>query len=167
MVEAGVLAEDEPLELLDGELVVVSPQGPTHAALLARLMERLVAAAGPDAHVRGQSPLAAGLHSLPEPDLCLVRGSSDDYLARHPAGSEALLAVEIAVTALPEARRKIPIYARAGVPQLWIVDVTARRLEVFTAPEGDRYRERGVLEPEEEVALGEGPVRLPVSELLP
>lgn len=119
MVEAGVLGEDEPLELLDGELVAVSPQGPIHAALLARLVERLSAAAGAAAHVRPQLPLAAGPESLPEPDVCLVRGSSDAYLHRHPAGSDVLLAVEIVVTAMAEARRKVPIYARAGVPRLW------------------------------------------------
>lgn len=156
MLEAGVLSEDEPIELLAGELVVVSRQGPRHAQLIGRLGRLLEEAAGPGAHARIQMPLDAGPDSLPEPDVCVAKGGVDDYRDRHPAGQDVLLAVEVAVTALAEARRKVPIYAAARVPLLWILDELRRRLEVYARPQGDRYDERRLLEPEERVGLPGG-----------
>jgi Uma2 family endonuclease len=167
MLETGVLAEDEPVELLDGELLVVSPQGPVHAVLVGWLPELLARAAGPGCHVRAQLPLVAGPRSLPEPDACLVRGARRDYLAQHPSGEDVALVVEIAVTALAEARRKLPVYAQAGVPVVWILDVPARRLEIYEAPAGERYGALRVAVADDEVEIPGTRARLRVAELLP
>lgn len=146
MVEVGILAGDEPVELLDGELVVVSPQGTRHAALVAeldRLLQRAYDALG---HVRVQVPIDAGPHSRPEPDVAVARGRPRDYVERHPGRRDLLLVVEVAVTTIADARRKLPIYARAGVPVVWVLDVRRRRLEVHKGPgRGGAYRSTTVL----------------------
>lgn len=134
MVEVGVLGEDEPLELQDGELIVVSPQGPPHATATTLVRDVLMAAYQGVAHVREAKPLVAGATDLPEPDLAVVAGSVRDYASRHPGGSEAWLVVEVARTSLQADRAKIRTYARAGVPVYWLIDLEARRLEEYAQP---------------------------------
>jgi len=113
MVEGGILDEDEHLELLEGELIVVSPQNPQHAALAAKLQQLVAVVAPPDTHLRLHSPIAAGPESLPEPDLALVRGRAEDFLDHHPRGEDVLLVVEIAVTSQAADRLKVRIYGKA------------------------------------------------------
>lgn len=166
MVEAGVLAEDEPVELLDGELIRMSPQGPRHAGLTAVIHRLLDRAAGPDAHVRDHSPVDGGPWSLPEPDLAVVRGGPADYLTRHPAAADLLLVVEISVTSQAADRRKIGIYAQMGVSEYWWLDLAAGRLRVHRDPDpavGD-YARVEILRAGEQVPVGR--TTLDVRELL-
>lgn len=134
MVELGILREDEPVELIEGELVVVTPQGPAHSSVKDRLHHLLDRAYGDRGWVRNQSPTVAAPSSLPEPDLAVAAGTWEDYYDRHPRCDELLLAVEVAVTSQQVDHAKASVYARAGVPVLWIVDVPARRVEVHTGP---------------------------------
>ncbi len=152
MVETGILRPDEPLELLEGRLVRVSPQGPPHASVVGLLAEKLRAAYGTGYALREEKPLELP-DSLPEPDVAVVRGTQLDYAARHPNGADAVLVVEVAVTSQVVDHEKARLYARAGVPVLWLLDVPARRLEVHTDPQADgRYRSVAVLAAEDEVA---------------
>jgi Uma2 family endonuclease len=140
MVESGVLGEDEPLELLDGELVVVSPQGPPHADAATTLHELLVKAyEEKGVQVRDDKPLLVSPVSLPEPDLAVVLGTRGSFTKRHPRGDEAWLVVELARTSLPLDRAKAAVYAAGGVPVYWIVDVEARRIEVHADPHADGH----------------------------
>jgi Uma2 family endonuclease len=154
MVEGGILGEDEPVELLEGELVVTPPEGPSHAAVVSDLAGRLAAAYQPGCHVRAQCPLAGARDSLPEPDLAVVRGNPRDYVEAHPAGGNVVLVVEVARTSQAIDRRKVRIYAQIAVPVYWLLDLAARRLEVRSDPDGEDYRSTRL--------LGEGePVGLP------
>lgn len=167
MVDAGILAEDEPVELIEGELVVVTPQGPPHASVTTALRDRLVAAYGAGFVVREDKPLIAGESSLPEPDIAVVRGVHRDFGKRHPRGDEALLVIEVARTSLAMDRSKAATYARAGVPIYWLLDLDAGRLEVHTDPRPDgRYGRVRVLAGEDEVALPERELAWRVCELL-
>jgi Uma2 family endonuclease len=142
MLEAGILREDEPLELLAGELVVVTPQGPPHANAATVLRDLLLEAYGRERGfvVREDKPLLAGPEDLPEPDVAVVRGARGTFADRHPGGDEAVLVVELARTSLALDRSKVETYARAGVPVYWLVDMEARRLEIYTEPHADgRY----------------------------
>ncbi len=133
MVASGAL-EGEPVELLEGLLVeVMSPQSPAHAAAIERL-ERYFASA--EARVRTQLPLAVPPDSEPEPDLALVaQAPSPD---RHPR--TALLTVEVSVTSHDTDRGlKVQLYARAGVPVYWLVDVPGKAVEVRTGPGPEGY----------------------------
>jgi Uma2 family endonuclease len=125
--------EDEPVELLEGLLVEVSPQGPTHAWVIVRLTRHLASAR---AWLAVQLPLEVKPRSEPEPDLALAEAEpSFDHHFR-----TAVLVVEVAVTSHKKDREtKAPVYARAGVPTYWLVDVPAETVEVRTGPGPDGY----------------------------
>ncbi len=160
MVEAGILAEDEHLELLDGELFAMSPQGPRHRATTVRLHRRLAEAFGPAFHVQDHSPIAAGPDSLPEPDVAVVRGSEADFADRHPSGADVALVVEVSVTSHALDRAKASVYARAGVAEYWQLDAPGRRLWVSTEPRGGEYRVVRLLRDDEGVPVAGGSVRV-------
>jgi Uma2 family endonuclease len=154
MAAQGILGEDEPVELLDGELLIVSPQDPRHAAAVAALARRLTDLYRVDAHVRPQLPLNATLDSLPEPDLAVVKGQPLDYQHRHPVGVETLLVVELARTSQAVDRRKARIYATAGVPVYWLIDLTEHRIEIFSQPSAvGTFTQQHMLSRGEEIEL--------------
>lgn len=137
LVRAGVLRDDDRVELLEGLVVASPPQGPLHAAVLAAVDEELRRAVGGRATLRVQMPLLAGPRSAPEPDLAVVPGRPFDYARRHP--DSALLVVEVAESSLPQDRlTKSRIYAAAGVPEYWIVNLRDGVLEVLTRPDRTR-----------------------------
>ena len=168
MGAVGLLREDEPLELLDGELIVVSPQGPLHASLLGSIADKLRAAYPDGCHVREDKPLVAGPTGLPEPDVAVVHGGLLAYLEAHPSGTDAVLVVEVAVSSKLLDRSKATDYARAGAPVYWLVDVEGRRLEVHTERvAGGRYAVVTILDETRSVRLPETDVEWGVRELLP
>jgi Uma2 family endonuclease len=133
MVESGAL-DGEPVELIEGLLVEMSPQSPNHAAVVARLTRHL---AGARAWLRVQLPLEVSPDSVPEPDLALV--AEEPSPERHPR--TALLVVEVAVSSQPADRDiKTRLYSRADVPIYWLVDVPGRAIEVRGDPDPDGYR---------------------------
>lgn len=138
MVEAGILSEDEPVELLEGVLTEVSPKSPAHAEVMARLGRWLAPLVVAETHdVRTEHPLVVpDRTSLPEPDVAVVERG--DYSKRHP--ETALLVVEVAVSSLTtDTKVKPRLYASAGVPELWVVDVAGRCVRVFTDPCAEGY----------------------------
>lgn len=166
MVGAGIIAEDEPLELLEGVLVVVNPQGPVHAGGIARIRAQLEALLPAAWIVREEKPLAVSDLSLPEPDLAVVPRRDDFYIHRHPESGEAALVIEVAKTSLDLDRGKAEIYARGGVPRYWIVDVEGERIECYSEPRAEgRYVTTRVLESGDDVETPWGP--LAVDRLLP
>jgi Uma2 family endonuclease len=168
MLEVGILDEDEPVELLEGELVLMSPQDPKHAnraKQISRLLERLY---GSGFDARCHSPLQIEGDSLPEPDVAVVRGDGLTFEDRHPEGKDALLVVEITSSSHGRDRRKAQLYARAGVPTYWLLDLPNRRLEVRTDPRPDgEYALTRLLGEAERVAVPETGEEIAVAELLP
>jgi len=168
MVEAGILAEDEPVELLDGELVLVTPEGPPHAATTSLLTSRFIHAYGSGFVVREAKPMVADVDSLPEPDIAVFRGEYAEFFERHPRGDEAVLVIEAAKTSLVVDHAKAATYARAGVPVYWLLDLVANRLEVHTEPHTDgRYAVVRVLAGDDAVALPALGITWRVRDLLP
>lgn len=154
MLETGILDEDEPIELLDGELILGSPQTPKHAALVEIVRRALESAHGDDVHTRTHSPIDAGPDARPEPDIALVRGKPEDFFDRHPRGDEVILAVEIAISDPAADRAKARIYARAAVPEVWIVDLVKNRIEVRSRPRSSGgYAWRRVLGSKDRAAI--------------
>jgi Uma2 family endonuclease len=165
MVEAGILGPDEPVELLEGKLVQVSPQGPAHASVVGTVADRLRVAYGGDHSVREEKPIELS-DSLPEPDIAVVRGAQSAFASHHPGANDVVLAVEVAVTSQAVDRDKARIYARGGVPVLWLLDVPAQRLEIHADPQPDgRYRLVQVLGEEDDAAPPGLSVRWKVREL--
>jgi Uma2 family endonuclease len=168
MVAAGVLREDESLELFDGRLVVVSPQGPQHNFCLETIADRIRDIAGSSSIIREEKPLVAGDYSLPEPDVAMVRGRRIDFRSRHPRPAECELIVEVSHTSQRRHREKISIYARYGAPVYWLVDLESRRLEVHSTPTEDgRYASVALLSEDDEVEVPGREIRWRVSDLLP
>jgi Uma2 family endonuclease len=135
LVELGAF-DDERVELLDGFLVTMSPQGARHAEVVGRLNRLFTIALADRACVRIQSPLAAGDQSLPEPDLAVV--PLGDYTRGHP--DRGLLVIEVADSSLSKDRIKAGVYAAAGVVEYWIVNLIDDVVEVHVDAAGDRYR---------------------------
>lgn len=146
--EAGVLGEDDRVELLEGVIIEMTPIGRLHAAVVDRLTDVLTSRLGSRAIVRVQGPVPAGPLSEPQPDLSLLRRTPDYYAATPLTSADVLLVIEVADTSLDHDRAKLRVYANARIPEVWIVDLQGGRLETYRRPVGDRYddadvRERG------------------------
>ncbi len=145
--EVGVLAEDDRVELLDGWIVRKMIHEPRHDATIAKsnnAIRRRLPPAGWD--VRIQSAVTTD-DSEPEPDLAIVRGPEDRYAARHPTAADIALLIEVADSSLEYDREfKGPLYARAGVPEYWIINLVDDRIEVYSQPDssvpGSRFSRR-------------------------
>lgn len=137
MLDIGLLDEDEPYELIDGELQYMSPQGEPHAQVITRLNMLLAAAYGPLGYVvRVQCPVVGYIDSIPEPDLAVVPVGVNEG-TRHPIPKEAVLLVEVGVTSHRRDTRKAALYAQAGAQQYWIVDIPRMLIRVHTGPMDD------------------------------
>jgi len=141
MGQAGILAEDDRVELVEGDIVEMAPIGTVHAGTVDYLVAALLRGVGELAIVRSQNPVILGTRSEPQPDLLLVRPRSDYYRLAHPIAGDALLAVEVADTTLRYDREvKIPLYARHGIPEAWLIDLEAKALYAFREPSAEGYR---------------------------
>src|SRR5947207_5190151 len=133
LIDHGFLDEDDPIELLDGLLLVKEPQHSAHRTAVLLVAKALERAFGEGWFVQTQSPIILDDRSEPEPDVCVVRGSPRDYAAAHPSGPA--LIVEVAQSGLPLARgRKAAAYARAGIADYWILNLGDRVLEIYREP---------------------------------
>lgn len=140
MGAAGLFAEGDRVELIAGEIVEMNPIGSRHAGCVIRLNRLLTAIVGEGAVVSVQNPVRLGTHSEPQPDVALLLPRPDCYSDSHPKPSEILLVVEVADTTLTWDRDvKAPLYGAAGIPELWVVDVTEGCVYVFTGPEREGY----------------------------
>jgi len=141
MAEAGILSEDDRVELIEGEIVEMSPIGSHHAACVKRL-NRLFSRSVSDAVVSVQDPIRLSEYSEPEPDLALLRPRADFYAEALPGPEDTLLVVEVMETSAQYDReRKLPLYAEAGIPEVWLVDLAAECIEVYRRPSPDGYED--------------------------
>jgi Uma2 family endonuclease len=149
MAEAGILRPDERVELIDGQIVAMSPQGPLHGALLSRIAARLIELFPRDRFcVRPQCTIALGDDYAPEPDLAVVVGRCEEHERELPRS--AILIIEVADSSLRLDRtRKSDLYARGGVPDYWIVDIAARVVEIRREPSPAGFKLIRILQPDD------------------
>jgi Uma2 family endonuclease len=141
MAKAGIFAPNDHVELIGGEIFDKAPNNSRHAGMRDRL-NRLFARTAADrvALVGVQSPLRLDAWNEPQPDVMLLKPRADDYQSRHPGAADVLLLVEVSETSLAFDRgAKLPLYAKFGVPEVWIVDLKGAAIEVFREPGGDGY----------------------------
>jgi len=136
MAEVGILSQPQRVELIDGDIFDMNPIGSPHAALTRRLEQRFArAVADGIVLVSVQNPLRLDSHNEPQPDFVVLAPRPDAYAASHPGARDALLVVEVSDSSLEHDRKtKLPAYARCGVPEVWIVDLSARAVEVYRDP---------------------------------
>jgi Uma2 family endonuclease len=141
MARVGILHEDDRVELIDGEIVEMPPIGPGHSGAVIGLTRVLMRAFGDHADVSVQNPVRLNVHNEPEPDVSLLRQQPDTYRAAHPTPVDILLVIEVADTSLAADQRvKMPMYARAGLPEAWIIDLQHDLVLVHRDPGPDGYR---------------------------
>jgi Uma2 family endonuclease len=168
MAEAGILHEDDRVELIEGEIVEMAPIGSRHASCVDRLAQLFFAHLSGRAIIRVQSPIRLGEHSEPQPDITLLLPRADFYSGAHPSAADVLLAVEVADTSVEYDREaKVPLYARSGIRETWLVDLDAGVVEVYQAPSPQGYLQTQRLKPGDHLAPEAFPqVLLPLADIL-
>lgn len=140
MGEVGIFTEDDRVELIDGEIRELPSISPLHAATVTRLIPPLVELLKRSAIVHVQNPLQLDLHNEFLPDICLIKERGDYYMTVHPGPGDTLLVIEVADSSLAyDLYEKAPLYARSMIPELWIVDLEAKVVRVFTQPGPSGY----------------------------
>jgi Uma2 family endonuclease len=138
MAEAGILHEDDRVELIEGEVVEMAPIGSRHFTCVNALTSLLVKGVGDEAIVSVQNPVRLDEHNEPQPDLAVIRAR--DYRSSLPGHEDVLFLIEVSDTTLDYDRgMKLPLYARTGIPEVWIVNLPAATVERHTEPSGDGY----------------------------
>jgi len=182
MINSGILREGEPIELIDGILVRKNnsdtggdpmTHGPKHALCVQRVKELDSRVSLHGCHVRQQLPLVLSHNRESEPDVAIVRGTIEDYQDGHPTAQDCLVSIEVSDSSLEYDRTvKGPIYAAAGIPMYWIVNIAERRIEVYRSPiaSEERYAHRSDSTAGDTATLELGPgvlVDVQVDEILP
>lgn len=174
MINAGILTDDDPVELLEGLLVQKMPKSPPHSVVTGLLQDMLLGTIFSGWYVNSQEPVTT-TDSEPEPDMAIVRGKRLDYLNRHPGPEDTALIVEVADATLRRDRgRKKRIYARAGISVYWIVNLIKLQIEVYTVPDHQStppdYRQRRIYRGADRIPVvldGKEVGQLLVSDILP
>ena len=147
LAETGVLKPTDKVELIEGQIITMSPIRSPHAACVERLGELLRQKKQDNQFVRSQNPITLGTHSEPEPDLALVKYRDDFYEDNHPTAADVFIAIEVAHTTQKYDREtKMPLFAQYGIPEAWVVDLKAKTIEVYTQPVNGKYSEKQTYE---------------------
>ena len=137
MGETGILGPADRVELIDGEIIDMSPIGALHAAIVDLLARHFGRSAQASVFIRCQNPLRLDGLSEPEPDIAILKPRADFYTTGHPGPADVLLVIEVADSSLAyDLGVKVPLYARHGIPEVWVIDATTRQTRVFREPVG-------------------------------
>ena len=168
MADAGILSEEERVELIEGEIIVMSPIGSEHAASVDIAAHFLSPMATGRANVRIQNHLRLDENNQPEPDVVLVKWRDDFYRHRPPGAEDVLLLIEVSDTSLAYDRSvKLALYARFLIPEVWLANIPDRVIESYTEPVAGEYTVARVYRPDETVSPAAFPdITLPVSEII-
>lgn len=154
LIETGILTSDEKVELLEGQIIQMSPQCPPHAATTQFVSDYLRDLLSLRATIRVQLPITLPPNSEPEPDIAVVRIDSRKYFDHYPAPDEIFLLVEVAKTTLKSDRTiKVPTYAKANIPEYWILDVQERIVNIFREPVGETYQQEIILKEDATISI--------------
>ena len=141
MAKVGIFSEDDRVELIEGEVVEMSPIGSSHQGCVDELTAIVMEKMGREVIVRVQGPIQVDEYSEPQPDISLLRPRRDYYRRAHPVPSEVLLVIEVADSSVEYDRNvKLPLYARAGIPEAWLVILAKEFSEVHSEPKNGKYQ---------------------------
>lgn len=154
MAEVGILAADEQVELIAGQIIHKMPKSPAHSALCKRLEKCLEKLLGDQVLVRLQDPIQLDTYSELEPDIAVVHPNANFYADYHPRPEEVYLIVEIADTTINrDLGTKANLYAAAGIVDYWVFNVTTQQLHVFRDPQGDGYQRQLILKGKQSIDI--------------
>lgn len=165
MAEAGILSEEDRFELIEGEICRMAPIGSRHAGCVNRLNHLLQGTGG---ILAPQNPAYMNQHSEPQPDVALLRWRDDFYASAHPGPEDILLLIEVSDSSSGlDRRKKVPLYARSGISDFWLVDLVKGTLEVHRQPSSIGYRDIRQLRKGDQISpLAFPDFKLNVSEIL-
>ncbi|MGB3849750.1 MAG: Uma2 family endonuclease [Tunicatimonas sp.] len=154
MIETGILTEEDQVELIHGEIISMSPVGKLHIAVVDRISNLIKEIVGKQVIVRTQSPIVVPDHSEPEPDITLLKPDPDFYATQAAQPEDVLLVIEVAHTTWgTDYEIKRPLYASAGIPELWLVNVNKHEIEVHRTPAPGTYKNISILQSGDTVAV--------------
>jgi Uma2 family endonuclease len=143
MGEVGLLNEDSRVELIDGEIVEMAPIGSEHGGKVNRFIHLFSKIFGDKAIIAAQNPIVLGGYGEPQPDVAVLRWREDYYERAHPHAEDVLLLIEVSDSTLRYDRDvKVPLYASHGIPEVWLLDLQQRQLEIYREPVRGQYRQR-------------------------
>ncbi len=150
MEEAHTFGEKARIELINGEIYEMSPINSSHSGVVNRLNRLLNRLLGEAFIVSIQNPVVLGLYSEPEPDIAILNMRKDYYAASHPGPEDVRLIIEVADTSLEKDRKiKLPQYAKAGIPEVWILNIKGQSLEIYRSPSGTKFKLQNTYKPED------------------
>lgn len=169
MAEAGILAEDARVELIEGEIVDMTPIGVRHALCVNRLNHLLSKLLAGEVIVSVQNPIHLDHHSEPQPDVTLLKLRDYSHDQQHPGADDVLLVIEVSDSTISvDQKVKLPLYARAGILEVWIVNLQQDRIEVYAQPESGAYRIIQPMSKGQSIQLPGSPgITLKVEDVLP
>lgn len=166
MGEVGILPE-KGQELIHGEIIEMSPIGSRHAATVDKASDYLKELLKGKATIRVQNPIIIPTYSEPEPDIAVVKFRSDYYAEHHPTPEDVILLIEVADSSIEFDRKtKMSLYASAGIPIYWIIDLENKQIETFSLPKGDTYSHTNILKKGDQIALGSFNLSMKVKDIL-
>lgn len=154
MIELGMLGEEDKVELIHGEIIKMSPVSKEHIAAVDRISNLIKELLGKHAIVRTQSPIHIPEHSEPEPDITLLKPRSDFYASSHATAEDIYLVIEVAQTSWDyDYEIKRPLYASAGIAELWLVNLNKNEIEVHQTPANNTYKNISIHQSGDELTL--------------
>ncbi|MEM9919752.1 MAG: Uma2 family endonuclease [Bacteroidota bacterium] len=140
LAEIGILKESDRVELLYGDIVTISPTKSAHAGMVDSMIELLIIKLYKKANIKCQNPISLDKLSEPEPDIAVVKYKADGYSSQHPGPEDIYLVIEVADSSLEKDRQvKGPLYAKAGIPEYWIINLSDRQIEIHREPKDGAY----------------------------
>lgn len=167
MVDFGILREDEKVELINGDIIEMTPIGSSHASVVDRITDSLTTLLAGKVIVRVQSPVQINDLSMPEPDISVLRRTPNFYVDSHPGPGDILMLIEVAKSTVNYDRQiKLPLYASAGIPEFWLVNLEENVIEAYFTPIGNRYAESLRIKSSGNISLRQFDLTLPAKQLL-
>jgi len=168
MGEAGILTPEDRVELINGEILEMSPIKSKHTSTVKRITALLYSLVSQELIISVQDPIAIDQYSEPEPDIALLKPSDDFYASGHPRPDDVILVLEVSdATLLKDQTLKLGLYASAGIPNYWIVNLIDNRVEVYSNPHDGIYKSRLFMDREEILSIPNTEVDIKPSKLLP
>ncbi|NRB48822.1 MAG: Uma2 family endonuclease [Saprospiraceae bacterium] len=167
LAEVGILGPEDKVELINGEIVKMSPIGPRHAGVINQLSYLLREMEGWNRVLAVQNPVRLSSYSEPEPDISILKPRADFYKSGHPTPADVILLVEVADTTFEyDSKVKLPLYAKESIPEYWIIDLQSDRILIYTNPQGSTYQTQHIYQRGDLLSSSILSKGLPVDEIL-
>ena len=169
MAEVGILSDDDHVELLNGEIIQMSPIKSKHAGHVNRIDAFLKQQLGKQAIIAIQNPVQLSEFSEPEPDIAILNYQSDYYITQHPQVVDVIILIQVSLSTEDLDRQvKLPLYAEAGIREYWIVNLNKKHLEVYREPNAAKkdYLDKKIYSKKDEVVLSQFQLTIPISNLI-